>query len=109
MSFNQIFFKKLLTEVTTTGGKELALSAATKTSVWYRPEGTEQLLKEPLEKAVKKAEKENPSLIPANTAELVVRESDHKSKADMRSHLTVVALDAKGQYIETLHLPTDKK
>ncbi|KAM7182587.1 hypothetical protein V8F33_014195 [Rhypophila sp. PSN 637] len=73
MSFNRIVAKKIFTRVSTPAGKDLVLSAATRTTNWYRPEGTEQSLKEPLEKAVTKAEKENPSLIPANTAELVLR------------------------------------
>ncbi|KAK0620212.1 hypothetical protein B0T14DRAFT_566979 [Immersiella caudata] len=104
MSFNKILAKKILGNVSTSGGKSLVLSAATKTSLRFRPDGAADAIKAPLEAAVAA----NESVIPGNTAEVIARESDHTSEADSRSHITAVCVDDSGNFIQTVHLPTGK-
>jgi hypothetical protein len=69
MSFNKIINKKVLGSVTVSSGKSLVLSAATKTTNWERPDFMASAMREPLEKAVTA----NESVLPNNTAEVILR------------------------------------
>lgn len=69
MSHNRILAKKVLCTVLTRNGKNLVLSAATETSAWIRPDSAAEAMRAPLEAAVAA----NESVIPRNTAELILR------------------------------------
>ncbi|AEO59717.1 hypothetical protein MYCTH_2119852 [Thermothelomyces thermophilus ATCC 42464] len=71
-------------------GKNLVLSAATKTTNWKRPDLAVHAMKAPLEEAVAA----NESILPRNTAEVILR--------------TAVCVDSSGNFIRTVHLPTGK-
>ena len=68
MSYNQIFAKKASGSIVV-GGKTVALSAATKTSLWDRPDNVAATMKGALEKAVH----ENPKVLPAGIVEICTR------------------------------------
>lgn len=69
ISFNHINTKKVLSSITSSRGKSLVLSAATRTSHWRRPESAVDAITAPLEAAVAA----NESIIPSNTAEIIAR------------------------------------
>ncbi|KAK3349671.1 hypothetical protein B0T25DRAFT_458895 [Lasiosphaeria hispida] len=104
MSFNKILAKKVLGYVSTSSGKSLVLSAVTKTSLWFRPDGAADAVKTLLEAAVAA----NESAIPGNMAEVIAREGDHTSDADSRSYITAVCVNDSGNFIRTVHPPTGK-
>ncbi|KAE9977918.1 hypothetical protein EG328_001791 [Venturia inaequalis] len=82
-------------------GKTVNLYAATRTSAWTRTE--EQALE--VGKVLKSTLEADPTLIPANTKEMILRESTHKSPADRIEHLTVVCKGDDGD-VKTEHIPT---
>lgn len=69
MSVNKIIAKKLLGSVVSKGGQQIAISAATVTSDWKRPESVAGKLKDPLEQAVLA----NEDILPPGTAEVCSR------------------------------------
>ncbi|TVY42129.1 hypothetical protein LOCC1_G004536 [Lachnellula occidentalis] len=77
---------------------------ATETQNWRRTEEAAKNAAAGLKDAVEKDTK----ALPANTAEIVMRESQHTSDADSRSHYTAEAWDDKGNFLATVHVPVKK-
>ncbi|KAL2130814.1 hypothetical protein VTI74DRAFT_5925 [Chaetomium olivicolor] len=69
-----------------------------------RPDFAVKAMKAPLEEAVAA----NESVLPSNTAEVIVREGAQTSAADTRSYITAVCVEGSGDFIQTVHLPTSK-
>lgn len=101
-SINNIISKKIVSTIVK-DGKSVVVSAATETSHWKRPDSMAQkvgsVLKESLESWGGK--------LPEDTKEVCSRESDHKSDADKRDHITAVCFDSKDQG-KTIHVPVKK-
>lgn len=123
---SKIVTKKLLGSVLTPSGKNVAISAATRTTNWTRTDAAAELMKESLEAAIEK----NEDVLPPGTTEVCtryvrrpsviyahymaayinwLRETTHMSPSDSRSHITAVCFNKKGDPISTVHLATDKK
>ncbi|KAI1405312.1 hypothetical protein F4819DRAFT_444779 [Hypoxylon fuscum] len=102
---SKIVTKKLLGSVLTPSGKNVAISAATRTTNWTRTDAAAELMKESLEAAIEK----NEDVLPPGTTEVCTRETTHMSPSDSRSHITAVCFNKKGDPISTVHLATDKK
>ncbi|KAF1999288.1 hypothetical protein P154DRAFT_535547 [Amniculicola lignicola CBS 123094] len=100
---SQILLKKALGTMRTSSGVNLALSAATKTTDWTRPDSAADAMKDPLMSAVLK----NESVLPTGTKEVCTCEAAHPSPKDPRTHITAVCYDENGVAIQTVHLPTD--
>jgi hypothetical protein len=69
MASNRIIAKKALGSITVAAGKRIAISAATQTSHWTRPDWAAAGIQDALEKAVTK----NEAVLPQGTAEVCAR------------------------------------
>lgn len=118
-SINNIISKKIVSTIVK-DGKSVVVSAATETSHWKRPDSMAQkvgsVLKESLESWGGKLPEDTKEVCSrlehyvtdaATWLILVFRESDHKSDADKRDHITAVCFDSKDQG-KTIHVPVKK-
>jgi len=101
MSFHGIVAKRVIGSVINKG-KSVTLSAATETEAWRRTEEMADQVGETLKSVVEK----KPENIPNGAKELILRESQHESDADKRTHLTVVAVNEQGSGT-TLHFKVE--
>ncbi|ROW09339.1 hypothetical protein VPNG_05789 [Cytospora leucostoma] len=103
---NKILNKKLMGSIRLAATQEkVTVSFATKTELWTRPESVGNSWKQEVEQITAA----NESLLPKGTVEICVRESEHTSPSDQRSHITAGTYDADNNYLGTFHLPTKKK
>jgi hypothetical protein len=98
MSFNRIL-KKVPVGSITKGGQEIALSVATQTSDWLRPESIALQQGPDFKRAVEASK----HLVPAGTKEVCQREAQHSSD-DPRDHYTGVCFDESGDG-KSVHFP----
>ncbi|KAK1989744.1 hypothetical protein LX36DRAFT_475262 [Colletotrichum falcatum] len=102
---SKVLRKKMLGSVLTSAGNSVAISAATRTTNWVRPDSAAESMKGALEAAIKK----NESILPEGTVEVCTRETTHTSASDSRSHITAVCFDSNGNRIMTVHLATSNE
>ncbi|KAF1996577.1 hypothetical protein P154DRAFT_608330 [Amniculicola lignicola CBS 123094] len=98
MSFHGIVSKRIIGSLSR-NGRQVTLSAATETDAWRRSDEMADKVGEILKTTVEK----KPEQLPADTQQVILRESVHTSDADKRDHLTVVCVNDKGEG-KTLHL-----
>ncbi|KAH7413917.1 hypothetical protein DE146DRAFT_750105 [Phaeosphaeria sp. MPI-PUGE-AT-0046c] len=100
--FNKIVSKTFISNVVK-DGKTVAVSAATETSTWKRDNAMARKVGEVLMESLSNWSGE----LPEGTKEICSRETEHKSDADKRNHITAVCFDSKGQG-KTVHVPVKK-
>ncbi|PYI01178.1 hypothetical protein BO78DRAFT_379582 [Aspergillus sclerotiicarbonarius CBS 121057] len=99
MSHNQIF-KKAFIGTIAKNGKTIQVSVATETTHWRRPDSIAQNMKDRVFTAL-----ENHSApLPEYTAEIIIRESEHESQNDKRTHFTGVCVGEKEE-ATSVHIP----
>ncbi|KAI9842139.1 MAG: hypothetical protein M1837_007426 [Sclerophora amabilis] len=98
MSSNKIISSKAIGSVTV-GGKQVALAIATRTQNWNRPEDVALAQASGFKESVERST----TPLPAATAKITQRESEHPSAADGKDHYTGVLEDANNKYLESQH------
>ncbi|KAF1846887.1 uncharacterized protein K460DRAFT_303804 [Cucurbitaria berberidis CBS 394.84] len=84
-------------------GKSVVVSAATETTYWKRPDSIAEKVGSVLIDSIGSWD----GKLPDGTVEVCCRESEHKSDADQRQHITAVCFGAKEGKV-TIHVPVKK-